>query len=143
MIEPRTPLGSGPSDADEATGSSSPIESISAVTLATTDMERSLAFYLPLGFPVRHGGPESEFTSLLAGNGYLNIQLVTTWVPPASVWGRVILWVEDVDDMYERVLWTGAQPEAPPADAPWGERYFHVRDPDGHELSFARLLPES
>ena len=25
-------------------------------------------------------------------------------------------------------------------DAPWGERYFHVRDPDGHELSFARLL---
>jgi uncharacterized glyoxalase superfamily protein PhnB len=27
-----------------------------------------------------------------------------------------------------------------PADAPWGERYFHVRDPDGHELSFARPL---
>ena len=27
-----------------------------------------------------------------------------------------------------------------PADAPWGERYFHVLDPDGHELSFARLL---
>jgi uncharacterized glyoxalase superfamily protein PhnB len=27
-----------------------------------------------------------------------------------------------------------------PSDAPWGERYFHVRDPAGHELSFARLL---
>ena len=81
-------------------------------------------------------------TAAHAGNGYLNIQLVGTWTAPPSVWGRVILWVEDVDDMYERVLWTGAQPEAPPADAPWGERYFHVRDPDGHELSFARLLPE-
>jgi uncharacterized glyoxalase superfamily protein PhnB len=27
-----------------------------------------------------------------------------------------------------------------PSDAPWGERYFHVTDPDGHELSFARPL---
>jgi uncharacterized glyoxalase superfamily protein PhnB len=27
-----------------------------------------------------------------------------------------------------------------PTDAPWGERYFHLRDPDGHELSFAKLL---
>ena len=121
---------------------SSPIECISAVTLATVDMERSLAFYLPLGFPVRHGGPDAEFTSLQAGDGYLNIQLVSGWIAPGSVWGRVILWVDDVDEMYQRVLWTGAEPEAPPADAAWGERYFHVRDPDGHELSFAKLLPE-
>ncbi len=28
-----------------------------------------------------------------------------------------------------------------PTDAPWGERFFHVTDPDGHELSFAELLP--
>jgi uncharacterized glyoxalase superfamily protein PhnB len=25
-----------------------------------------------------------------------------------------------------------------PQDASWGERYFHMADPDGHELSFAR-----
>ena len=31
-------------------------------------------------------------------------------------------------------------PEAAPADAPWGERYFHITDPDGHELSFAKRL---
>ena len=30
--------------------------------------------------------------------------------------------------------------EAPPEDASWGERYFHVTDPDGHELSFAKRL---
>ena len=29
---------------------------------------------------------------------------------------------------------------APPRDAEWGERYFHILDPDGHELSFARPL---
>ena len=27
-----------------------------------------------------------------------------------------------------------------PKDASWGERYFHMLDPDGHELSFARPI---
>lgn len=27
------------------------------------------------------------------------------------------------------------------ACAAWGERFFHITDPDGHELSFAELLP--
>jgi hypothetical protein len=27
-----------------------------------------------------------------------------------------------------------------PRDASWGERYFHMLDEDGHELSFARQL---
>jgi uncharacterized glyoxalase superfamily protein PhnB len=27
--------------------------------------------------------------------------------------------------------------QAPPRDAEWGERFFHVTDPDGHEISFA------
>jgi hypothetical protein len=31
-----------------------------------------------------------------------------------------------------------------PHDAEWGERFFYLIDPDGHELSFARaLLPVS
>jgi uncharacterized glyoxalase superfamily protein PhnB len=42
--------------------------------------------------------------------------------------------------MYERALAHGLQPEAPPRDAPWGERFFHLTDPDGHQLSFARPL---
>jgi hypothetical protein len=29
-------------------------------------------------------------------------------------------------------------PNTGPRDATWGERHFHVADPDGHELSFAR-----
>jgi uncharacterized glyoxalase superfamily protein PhnB len=31
-------------------------------------------------------------------------------------------------------------PADKPRNASWGERYFHMRDPDGHELSFARPL---
>ncbi|MCY3569357.1 MAG: VOC family protein, partial [Chloroflexi bacterium] len=27
--------------------------------------------------------------------------------------------------------------------APWRERYFHIVDPDGHEISFAKPLERS
>jgi uncharacterized glyoxalase superfamily protein PhnB len=55
-------------------------------------------------------------------------------------WGRAIFHVDDVDAVYAIAQARGFATEAPPRDAAWGERYFHVRDPDGHELSFARLL---
>lgn len=124
-------------------GRASPIESVSAVTLVTADMARSVRFYEALGFPVRYGGPTADFTSLAAGWAHLNLQHDPSHRPGPGVWGRIILWVDDVDAMFERVRGAGGEPEAPPADAPWGERYFHVRDPDGHELSFARPLPDA
>jgi uncharacterized glyoxalase superfamily protein PhnB len=52
-------------------------------------------------------------------------------------WGRAIFYVDDVDAFYGNAVARGLRPEAPPRDAPWGERYFHIVDPDGHELSFA------
>ena len=42
--------------------------------------------------------------------------------------------------MYQRALDAQLAPEGAPTDAPWGERYFHIHDPDGHGLSFARPL---
>lgn len=119
---------------------SSGIDSISAVTLVCTDMEASVEFYRSLGFSVRYGGPSAEFTSLRAGPGYMNLQLDPRWQPPSEVWGRVILWVQDVDALHARAVEAGHVPSTEPADAPWGERYFHISDPDGHELSFARPL---
>ena len=41
-------------------------------------------------------------------------------------------------DQAARAIENGLQPDTSPRDAPWGERYFHITDPDGHELSFAR-----
>jgi uncharacterized glyoxalase superfamily protein PhnB len=52
----------------------------------------------------------------------------------------VIIHVSDVDALYQRALDAGLAPESAPADATWGERYFHIRDPDGHQLSFAKRL---
>ena len=115
-----------------------PIETISAVTLAVTDMARSFAFYESLGFRLRYGGPDAAFTSFELHDSYVNLQ--PTQVPPTPGWGRVILHVEDVDAIHALAIELGYRPETEPRDASFGERYFHLRDPDGHELSFARLL---
>jgi catechol 2,3-dioxygenase-like lactoylglutathione lyase family enzyme len=119
------------------------IEGISAITLGTHQMTRAVRFYRALGFEVLHGGERSSFTSFRAGASYLNLV-----AQPAdrrwSWWGRVIFYVADVDALYDRSLAAGYQPATVPRDAEWGERYFHLIDPDGHELSFARpLLPVS
>jgi catechol 2,3-dioxygenase-like lactoylglutathione lyase family enzyme len=117
----------------------SDIESIGAVALVTHDMARSIGFYTSLGFDLINGGAEAGFSSFAIGDGFLNLMArpgVRSW----SGWGRLILYVSDVDEHYRNALEVGLTPEAPPRDAEWGERYFHLTDPDGHELSFARPL---
>ena len=52
----------------------------------------------------------------------------------------MIFHVADVDALYGRALAAGRRPAAAPRDAGWGERFLHLTDPDGHELSFARPL---
>jgi catechol 2,3-dioxygenase-like lactoylglutathione lyase family enzyme len=113
------------------------IEAISALTLATRDMARAVRFYRGLGFILRYGGEQASFTSFNVGSGYLNLI-----AQPAAIswWGRVIFHVSDVDALYRRALALDLAPHAPPRDAEWGERFFHLTDPDGHELSFARPL---
>jgi len=118
------------------------IRSISAVTLATQDMARAVRFYEALGFSMAYGGATDAFTSFRVGTGYVN--LARAGDPSLSGGSvRVIFHVGDVDVMYAHVLAQGFTPEAPPRDAPWGERYFHLTDPDGHALSFARPLRDA
>jgi catechol 2,3-dioxygenase-like lactoylglutathione lyase family enzyme len=115
------------------------IERISAITLTTGDMTRAVGFYTLLGFEVMHGGAESDFTTFIVGDGYLNLALRPGF-SSATGWGRLIIYVSDVEAMYERAIAAGLEPETMPRDAEWQERYFHILDPDGHELSFAKPL---
>lgn len=127
-------------------GAEASFRSINAVTLATTDMRRAVSFYAALGLRPSYGGPDSPFTVLDVGaEEHLNLALGPAAAPAggAAGWGRVIVHlagVEAVDALYRRARAAGLEPEGPPRDAEWGERYFHLRDPDGHELSFAAPL---
>ena len=112
------------------------IESISAITLATHNMSRAVRFYRMLGFEIVHGGDDAAFTSFRAGTNYVNLiaqPAERNW----SWWGRVIFYHSDVDAFHACVVAAGYRPDTAPRDAEWGERFFHLTDPDGHELSFA------
>lgn len=112
------------------------IEHISAITLFVRDMSTSVDFYEKCGFDVVFGGPDAEFTTLQAGDTFVN--LIDNPHYRKVHWGRVIFRVSSADQQYQRLVSAGISPDAPPKDAAWGERYFHVSDPDGHELSFAQ-----
>ena len=134
-------------------------QSINAITLATHDMAASVAFYTALGLEVAYGGPEASFTSYRIGpNDHLNVIRASAGAPVGAgsnsvlgsrdsglaaqrrSWGRVILYVDDVDAVYAHAIAAGLSVQAPPRDAEWHERYFHIHDPDGHEISIARPL---
>jgi catechol 2,3-dioxygenase-like lactoylglutathione lyase family enzyme len=115
------------------------IEDISAITLATHDMSRAVRFYRMLGFEVIYVGDDVAFTSFRAGTSYLNLiaqPAERTW----SWWGRVIFYHSNVDALQASVIAAGYRPDTAPRDAEWSERFFHLTDPDGHELSFAKPL---
>jgi len=115
------------------------VEKIAAVTLRVADMRRSVRFYQDvLGMEIIYGGEDGSFSSLRAKDGgmpILNLEQGHS-VPD---WCRMIFYVADVDAFWEHLRGKGLQPESP-RDASWGERYFHMPDPDGHELSFARPI---
>ena len=115
------------------------IESIGAITLATHDMARAVSFYRMIGFDLAYGGADAAFTSFRAGSAHLNLIAA----PPErrwSWWGRVIFFEFDVDGLHRRAIAAGYRPDTQPRDGEWGERFFHITDPDGHELSFAHRL---
>ena len=129
------------------------IEKVSAVTLRVANMMESVRFYRDvLGLELLYGGEAAGFSSLRSKNAQsavLNLEQGQT----ETGWGRLIFHVTDVDAFWARLkesglsvdaLWNhlkerGFDPEVP-RDACWGERYFHMPDPDGHELSFARPI---
>lgn len=111
---------------------------INAITLITTDMAASIRFWLVAGLDLVFGGPGAPFTSLRLGENYVN--LMATDGDGARFWGRVIFHVPDPDELWTVFAEAGYASLTDPEDAPWGERYFHIVDPGGHELSFARPL---
>ena len=115
------------------------VERISAVTFQVSNMKASVQFYRDvLGMEVLYAGGTAGFSSLRAkdaDSAILNLEQGER----VNGWGRLIFHVAHVDALWRRFNKLGFEPEKP-QNASWGERYFHLLDPDGHELSFARPL---
>ena len=121
------------------------ITKISAITLSISDMEKSVKFYSKIpNFKIVYGGSDSQFTSFLiddASKSYLNLR-ISEVAAEATHWSRIIFYVDDVDELFDymendETISRLGNLESKPVDAAWGERFFHVLDPDGYKLSFA------
>ncbi len=119
------------------------VTKISAVTLLISDMKKSVEFYSKIpNFNLVYGCSDSQFTSFLIDDmskSYLNLKLKKTH---STDFGRIIFYVDDVDKIFtymqnDETISILGKLESKPQDATWGERFFHVLDPDGHRLSFA------
>jgi catechol 2,3-dioxygenase-like lactoylglutathione lyase family enzyme len=126
---------------------------ISGVTLSVENMENSCKFYSRIpGFKIEYGGSDADsFTTFKIGEDitkmYLNLELRTnndiiTHLNDRRNFGRIIFYTENVDELYSQFKSDASISELisfenEPRDALWGERYFHIRDPDGYQLSFA------
>ena len=124
------------------------VTKISAITLRISDMKKSVDFYSKIpNFKIVYGGPDSQFTSFLiedTAKSYLNLKLHGVHSAGSA---RVIFYVDDVDDLFtymqndETISGLGKL-ESKPQDAVWGERFFHVLDPDRNKLSFATPISD-
>ena len=122
------------------------VSKISAVTLLVSDMKRSVKFYSKIpNFKVVYGGSDAQFTSFLiddTAKSYLNLKLNETY---STNFGRIIFYTDDVDELFaymqdDKIISELGKFESKPQDAIWGERFFHMLDPDGYKLSFATPL---
>jgi catechol 2,3-dioxygenase-like lactoylglutathione lyase family enzyme len=131
---------------------------ISAVTLIITNMKKSCDFYRRIpGFRLIYGGEFSDsFTTFEIGestpNMCLNLELAVSDTRinhddkhNTKNFGRIIFHTNDVDKLYsyfksDEIISSSITFEYEPTDATWGERYFHIREPDGYSLSFSQPI---
>ncbi|KAJ1454299.1 hypothetical protein M885DRAFT_522139 [Pelagophyceae sp. CCMP2097] len=118
---------------------------INAVTVASNEPYVEAEFFVKLGFQLTYN--TSDFCTVDAADFHVNIfksdfapAPVGTW----NGWGRAIIYVDEpasVDAVYDVGVANGLVAEAPPADAEWGERYFQILSPMGHEFAISARLP--
>jgi catechol 2,3-dioxygenase-like lactoylglutathione lyase family enzyme len=84
---------------------------ISAVTLAVRDMAESVAFYARLGLEVEYGGPHAAFTTMRAGQSFINLREAPGSAHHRGI--RVILRVQGVDALHGNLVEKAWRPPNP------------------------------
>jgi catechol 2,3-dioxygenase-like lactoylglutathione lyase family enzyme len=123
------------------------------IGLVVEDMARSLAFYRHLGLePPPDADQESHVEVTLPGGLRLAWDTAASvrsfdpdWVPPSGGYRIGLAFLlntpADVDRAYAEIVALGYTGHKAPWDAPWGQRYAVVHDPDGNGVDLFAPLP--
>lgn len=124
---------------------------LNAIGLVTTDLEASLRFYRLLGLDIPADAETQPHVEVVAGGLRLmwdTVEVVESfggpYTPPTGD-SRVSLAFEcdspaRVDEVWA-LLANAGHGEVEPFDAPWGQRYATVKDPDGNGVDLFAPLP--
>jgi catechol 2,3-dioxygenase-like lactoylglutathione lyase family enzyme len=119
-----------------------------AIGLAVEDMARTLGFYRALGLDIPEGAEKEPHAEATLANGVrLMFDPVDTvrgidpaWQPSTGGPGMSLAFGFDtpaeVDEAYAIVTGLGYPGHKEPWDAPWGQRYAILHDPEGNGVDF-------
>lgn len=121
------------------------------IGIVTEDLAASLAFYRRLGLDVPADADDAPHVEVTLPGG-----LRLAWDPVATVRSFDPGWTPgtgslslafacddpaDVDATHAALLSAGHPSHLEPFDAPWGQRYATVTDPDGNTVDLFAALP--
>lgn len=139
-------------DTDKETTMSTP--QFDFVGIVVTDMGRSLAFYRRLGLDIPlDADTQPHVEAPLPGGLRLAWDTVDTirsfdpgYQPPTGPSGIHLAFRLDtpaaVDASYDELVAAGYHGHKAPWDAPWGQRYAMLHDPDGYAVDLYAALAE-
>jgi catechol 2,3-dioxygenase-like lactoylglutathione lyase family enzyme len=122
---------------------------IAAVGVSATDLSRAIAFYELLGFrfppldaETKHVEAEGSVRLMIDDAAFLT-ELHGEPPRPGNIAGFALLFAApaEVDEAARRVAEAGHLVVTQPYDAPWGQRYATVADPDGFRVDLFALQP--
>jgi catechol 2,3-dioxygenase-like lactoylglutathione lyase family enzyme len=125
------------------------------IGIVTTDMQASLAFYRALGVPVPDGMDDAPHVDATLDGGVAlawdTVDTIRSFDPayePATGGHRIALAFDRatpdaVDATVASLAEQGYPTHVAPWDAPWGQRYATVLDPDGNSVDLYAPLPTS
>jgi uncharacterized glyoxalase superfamily protein PhnB len=121
-----------------------------SVSLTVNDIEKSLAWYqAALGFEIdRKFEREGKVMAVSLKGG--DARLLLGQDDGARGMDRVkgegfsfqITTNQNIDDLANRIKSHGSTLDTEPADMPWGQRAFRLRDPDGFKMTISSDIPE-
>ncbi|MEV5593113.1 VOC family protein [Streptomyces sp. NPDC052496] len=125
---------------------------LAAIGIVVADMAASLAFYRRLGLAVpaeADTAPHAEATlpgglRLMWDTHDVARSIDPGWTPPSGGTPTGLAFEcagpEGVDKVYAELTAAGYAGDKAPWDAPWGQRYAVVLDPDGHGVDLFAAL---
>ncbi len=124
---------------------------LDAFGMVVSDMAESIKFYSLVGLEFPENAANEQHAEVELGGGVRlmldTVEMVTSfseWDPPSGGHRMGLAFrcenPASVDDTYAAVAGAGYRSFVEPFDAPWGQRYATVLDPDGNPVDLYAAL---